>query len=135
MTGRLCPFLLNAGLVAASLGVGLAVIEATAWIIHPPPRSYSIPRDMLSQASGVWTLTPDFRGVMDNRVDFRSKTVNADSRGVRRGPTAVGTPVYRRLFVLGDSQTFGHGLNDDETWPARLQGLLDIERQIGRAHV
>ena len=51
MTGRLCPFLLNAGLVAASLGVGLAVIEATAWIIHPPPRSYSIPRDMLSQAS------------------------------------------------------------------------------------
>ena len=110
------------------LGVGLAVIEATAWIIHPPPRSYSIPRDMLTQASGVWTLTPDFRGVMDNRIDFRGETVNADSRGVRRGPAAVGTPVYRRLFVLGDSQTFGHGLNDDETWPARLQGLLDIER-------
>lgn len=82
----------------------------------------------MTAASGVWTLMPEFRGVMDNRIDFRAKTVSADARGVRRAPPAMREPPQQRLFVLGDSQTFGHGLNDDETWPARLQGTLDSGR-------
>ena len=112
----------------ASLVVGLVALEAGMWIVHPPPSIYSLPRDVMTSASGVWTLTPNFRGVMDNRVDFRGKIVSTDARGVRHAPSAASEPPQRRLFVLGDSQTFGHGLNDDETWPARLQGLLDASR-------
>jgi len=127
VASRLRLFLLNAGLVFASLTVGLALLEAATWLIRPPPSPYSLPRNLMTAASGVWTLTPDFRGVMDNRVDFRAKTVTADARGVRRGPATAAAP-HRRLFILGDSQTFGHGLNDDETWPARLQETLNTHR-------
>jgi len=119
--------MLHAGLVAASLVVGLAALEAGMWLVHPPASSYPLPRNLMTAASGVWTLSPGFQGVMDNRVDFRAKTVSVDDRGVRRAPAARGEPPRRRLFVLGDSQTFGHGLNDDETWPARLQALLDAQ--------
>ncbi|MDA0339583.1 MAG: GDSL-type esterase/lipase family protein [Proteobacteria bacterium] len=28
------------------------------------------------------------------------------------------------MLIVGDSQTFGHGLSDDESWPNRLQCLL-----------
>ena len=128
MAPRLRTFLLNAGLVAASLAATLALLEAAMWLIHPPPNPYSLPRDVMTAASGMWTLTPDFRGVMDNRADFRAKTVTADARGVRRAPQAASQMLQRRLFILGDSQTFGHGLDDDETWPARLQSLLDARR-------
>jgi lysophospholipase L1-like esterase len=128
MASRLRTFLLNAGLVAVSLAVGLVALEAGMWLVHPPPSPYSLPRDLMTAASGVWTLTPDFRGVMDNRVDFRAKQVSVDARGIRRTPPATNELPQRRLFVLGDSQTFGHGLSDDETWPARLQGLLQADR-------
>ena len=29
-----------------------------------------------------------------------------------------------RIFTLGGSTTFGHGVNDDETWPAQLQNMF-----------
>ncbi len=128
MARRFRTFLLNAGLVTASLIAGLVMLEVATWLVHPPPNPYSLPRDVMSSASGVWTLTPDFRGVMDNRVDFRAKTVTADARGVRRAPQMASGATQRRLFVLGDSQTFGHGLSDDETWAVRLQSLLDERR-------
>lgn len=125
MTRRFRAFLLNTALVCGSLAISLALLEAGAWIFHPPPSAYSLPRGLMTAASGVWTLTPGFRGVMDNRVDFRGQSVSADPRGVRLTPRVSDAPTQRSLFVLGDSQTFGHGLNDDKTWPARLQAHLD----------
>jgi hypothetical protein len=127
VVARLRTFVLNAALVSASLIVGLAALELGTWIIHPPPSPYPLPRNLMTPASGVWTLSPGFRGVMDNRVDFRGKAVSADANGIRRTPAAR-EPSQRRLFVLGDSQTFGHGLDDSETWPARLQAHFDRRR-------
>jgi len=52
--------------------------------------------------------------------------VTIDALGYR-GPawTAPKRPGERRIACLGDSFTFGWGVEDDETWPRQLQGLLD----------
>jgi hypothetical protein len=44
-----------------------------------------------------------------------------------RGPetTLEKPPGVRRIAVLGDSFTFGYGVDDHETWPAALQRALD----------
>ena len=44
-----------------------------------------------------------------------------------RGPetTLAKPPGVRRIATLGDSFTFGYGVDDDETWPAALQRALD----------
>lgn len=53
-------------------------------------------------------------------VDFRFST---DSEGVRVDPGAPEAP-ERRILALGDSVTFGLGVSDAETWPARLRARL-----------
>jgi lysophospholipase L1-like esterase len=47
--------------------------------------------------------------------------VAIDARGFRGGPGADGAA---RLLALGDSFTFGLGVNDDETWPAQVEREL-----------
>jgi GDSL-like Lipase/Acylhydrolase family len=122
---RLRAALLNLCLVVGAVLVTLAALEAALWVIHPPPRPYDLPRDLMTQMGGPWILRPNFHGVMDNRVDYVGVPVNVDSRGVRVStPPAEPNPA-RRIFALGDSQTFGHGLPDDESWPSRLQAILN----------
>src|SRR5204863_1476949 len=43
-----------------------------------------------------------------------------------RGPEIERTPPVgrTRILALGDSMTFGYHLEEDETWPARLEALL-----------
>lgn len=73
-----------------------------------------------------WRLKPELRQVPvagrigEYPIDF---TVSTDSRGFRAG-AAVASSGARRLLVLGDSASFGLGVEDAEAWPARLAGLL-----------
>lgn len=68
------------------------------------------------------------RGRMErNEIDF---TVGTE-RGLRRVPGADASGSSGETFdilALGDSCTFGLGVDDAETWPSQLQDLLgDIE--------
>lgn len=58
-----------------------------------------------------------------------------NSRGFRGPEVAVPKPpdVYR-VVVIGDSSTFSLELNDDETWPAVLQALLQGDADFLKAH-
>ncbi|KIL98965.1 hypothetical protein CCC_02415 [Paramagnetospirillum magnetotacticum MS-1] len=106
----------------------LVVAELVAWQFNPPP-SPGLPVDMFQGGpGGVWIMTPDFRGVMDNRVDFTNVPAAADSSGARIVPAAP-AEAPRRLLVIGDSQTFGHGLSDEDSWPNRLQENLNRRDQ------
>ncbi len=51
--------------------------------------------------------------------------VNINSLGLR-GPEIERTPPpgRTRILALGDSMTFGYYLEEEETWPARLEALL-----------
>ncbi len=68
-----------------------------------------------------WAPRPGFRG-QDNAWGTR---VTIDARGLR-AHAAVVPDEGARLLALGDSFTFGDEVDDDDTWPARL------ERRLGR---
>jgi hypothetical protein len=67
-----------------------------------------------------WTMRP-------GRWSFGKRTtITANSRGIRGSKEyAPGrTARTRRIVVLGDSFTFGEGVDDDATFPAQLQARL-----------
>ena len=70
-----------------------------------------------------WRLTPGWSG-NHRHYDYEA-VYSVDGRGLRRGagdPASTGdAPV---LAVLGDSFTFGFGVGDEETFPARLHERL-----------
>jgi len=105
----------------------LIAIEATLQLISPPAKMYLMtPGLLVLDNRGVWILRPNFAGMMNNRVDFQNIPFSIDKRGMRRIPAASSVKNPKsRVFVIGDSQTFGIGLSDGETWPARLQVLLN----------
>jgi hypothetical protein len=84
---------------------------------------------------GFWTLRPNARQLMDNGIDFRARPLTIGTDGTRRVPCrASGHDDARKIIALGDSQTFGFGLADDETWPNRLQCLLSRSGSDARVY-
>lgn len=72
-----------------------------------------------------WRLKEHVRGVhvkgkiRQNDVDFTVTT----HEGLRSEPLPGDSDAFR-ILALGDSCTFGVGVDDDETWPAQLQRSL-----------
>ncbi len=84
----------------------------------------------------MWALKPNLDGVAQ-QYPFAKRMepwrVSTNSLGLRHPPIAIKGDRYR-ILCLGDSRTYGFGVEDDETWPARLQAILD-ERAPGRYDV
>jgi len=120
----------NTGLVIASLVISLLVIEIAVRFYITPPKPYGLvpessPADIrfsVFDKRGFFAWRPGYRGWFDNGVDFVGKRVTTNANGGRTVPCAahVGAP-ENRIFLIGDSQTFGWGLADDETWANRFQ--------------
>ncbi|HJQ97773.1 MAG TPA: GDSL-type esterase/lipase family protein [Candidatus Polarisedimenticolaceae bacterium] len=75
-----------------------------------------------------WCLRPELRGF---RVQGRIREVPIDFRVTThagfRSASPIEAPKRRfRVLALGDSCTFGLGVQDGETWPAQLEGLLQV---------
>jgi lysophospholipase L1-like esterase len=70
-----------------------------------------------------YRLRPGFRGELTNRVEFATSVgINrAGLRGPEPGPLRPGV---LRVLALGDSFTFGVGVEQEEAWPARLAAHL-----------
>lgn len=116
--------LTNLGLLLASVLFGLVALEALCWLVAPPPKP-DLPVGLMVRGPAMeWRLSPNFHGIMDNRVDFQDAEIHADGDGRRIVPAAPATAPHR-LWVLGDSQTFGHGVSDEQAWPNRLQERLN----------
>lgn len=122
---RFANALRNLGLIVGSLALCLLALEVAFRFISPLPTPYGLPRNVMGYRDGVWTLTPGLTAVMDNRVDFTGKTLTVDDEGRRRTPAsaAVANP-RQQILMFGDSQTFGQGLSDEETWPNLVQARL-----------
>ena len=103
------------------------VFEIGARLWFPLPKPYAAePGLLVMDARGFWVLEPDFHGQYDNRVDFRGKKLTITEYGTRLVPcVSTGASARNRVFLIGDSQTFGVGLSDKETWANLLQCKLN----------
>lgn len=114
-------------LLTGSVVIGLALAELMVRIAAPqlypvhPPGMYVEDRQL------GYALEPGFTGILE-RSEFHD-TVRVDETGFR-GVHGAGVPAADSLvvFVLGDSQAFGFGVAEDETFSAVLPELLAPRR-------
>lgn len=120
------------GIILSSFIIGLLCLEVGLrfFLILPTPFVISDPRLILDERQ-FWLNLPNQKQVFSNRVDFNNAVVTTDENGLRNIPCrerAVDKDT-RRIYIIGDSQTFGWGLSDDDSWPNRLQCLLNHSGQ------
>lgn len=77
-----------------------------------------------------WALRPGFSAMVDGRirehpVSFR---VTVNPQGLRGEPIPAKGDAFRVLAV-GDSSTFGVGVDDGATWPAQLETVMNTNRR------
>jgi lysophospholipase L1-like esterase len=118
-----------------------AIAEGVARLVFPPPdvsrhreheqiiQTLGLPSlndTMIADAALFWKLKPDLRGrriagrIRETPIGF---TVSTNHEGLR-GPEIPAAKRGLRILALGDSTTFGLGVEEDQTWPAVLQRLL-----------
>jgi hypothetical protein len=107
-------------LLAVSLALGIALIEAGLRIQVGPPAIYRFP-----QESYAHDPVMGHKLVPGDRAFTHDRPVSINSAGIR-GPeyTRAVPPGTRRILAMGDSQTFGNGLDREEAWPALLEARL-----------
>lgn len=67
----------------------------------------------------VYTMKPGLRG------RFLGAEIRTNSLGMRGVEVTAKHPDVTRIVALGDSNTFGWGVREDEAWPAVLERLLN----------
>ncbi|MBK18380.1 MAG: hypothetical protein CMM52_06040 [Rhodospirillaceae bacterium] len=118
----------NCCLILGSLFVGFLIIEFVLRLFVPLPSLFMLPDSrLIKDERGFWLNLPAQKQVFSNNVDFNGEDVSTYDNGLRQVPCrpdklADETP---RIYIFGDSQTYGWGLSDSDTWPNQLQCLLN----------
>lgn len=108
------------GLVAAAMVFAALVCEIAARLAFPAPP------DPTRQPQIVYQIDPELRYVLapNQRGWIDDGFVTTNSLGFRGPEVALPKPAGRfRIVAIGDSVTFGWGVNDDETFFRRLEQL------------
>jgi hypothetical protein len=123
-------FLLRAALSLFGLGIALLLGEAAVRWLHLGPLPLTVFRP---HPTRMFALAPG-REVQFVDEDFSTR-VAISRDGLRNPPLAPPETAGRpRVLALGDSFTFGYGVETAESWPARLQAALR-EDGLPRAEV
>ena len=97
---------------------------------QPDPRYGMVLTKSFSSAS----VSPKVRADPDLKRFFGAK-YTTNSRGFRGPEVAVPKPAGTfRVVVLGESTSLGMEMDDDQTWPARLEALLQADPGFLKAH-
>lgn len=113
--------------LAVGLAAGLLLLELALRALPVGPRSFEFLNPELDMPQ-VFRADPELFWRLDPDTD----AVRAHPRGVRgRWPDLPKRPGDLRVACVGDSCTYGWGVRYEETWGARLEGLLR-ERLPGR---
>lgn len=97
-----------------------AMAEGVLRLWEGPPVHFRFPQEAYATDPELgYALLPS------QRAFTHDQEVRVNAGGLR-GPEAGREPSRgtRRVLALGDSQTFGNGLSEDDTWPLRLQAVL-----------
>ena len=112
----------SAALVLASVFIGLLFGELAVKLIAPRVFPVHPPGIYVADPAVGYALTPGFRGELQ-RSEFRD-TIRIGEFGFRGAdPRPLAEPSLR-IIVLGDSQAFGFGVDEDETFSMQLEHLL-----------
>jgi lysophospholipase L1-like esterase len=113
------PARLGAAAVAVLVSFGICELAARA-VFPAPPNSARQP-----QVAYVYDEELRYVPLASQQGWVDDGLVTINSQGFRGRPAASPKPEgqYRIVFI-GDSVTFGRGVNDDETFPARAEALL-----------
>jgi lysophospholipase L1-like esterase len=117
----------GANLLLLLLGCALALALAELFVrLFDPvaePRRHFRPGIYAEDPELGWALLPNYRGVHVEHRHVAPTTTNALGF---RGPEwdAARRRAALRILVLGDSCTFGKGVADGESYPARLEARL-----------
>jgi hypothetical protein len=123
---RLRNWSIQLALIVGGVGAALVLAEIAvrtfphAFGIHAP-LDYYMPHVFAQDPEITWTLDPGARSPHQHFAGDYDVTVTIDPRGFRITPHAEGRP---NLLVLGDSFTFGLGVQDRETYPSQLATKL-----------
>lgn len=85
-------------------------------------RTVSYHRALLYEREGDLLFTPLPNQQYTEKVSLSSSHTN--ELGLRGGPINLHSKTTK-ILALGDSVTYGYGVDDDHTYPARLQKVLD----------
>jgi len=129
---RLRGPLISLGVLVALLVLGEGAVRLGGWAGAPLDvlRLAGLPNRgepaTLWDRDLLYRLRPDtlmFNAYRINRLGYRGPDVDA-----------IKPPDTLRIVCTGDSSTFGMGVADDETWPARLADMLEVLLE-GARHV
>src|SRR5262249_23678677 len=109
----------NLALVLAAACAAILVAEGLARLLLGSPPRHPTPQ-VRYEPHGVRRFT--LRAPQD--AFTYDAPVHVDARGFRDNGTPCDPDHGRMIFALGDSFTFGLGVPDSATWPARLQATL-----------
>ena len=117
---RIRDLLKNIGLLLASTLVCLVGVELYAhYFVWEPAKGENLSAYVEDMMLGK-RLVPGFVG------EHTGVQVSVNSHGMRdREYDAQKPPGSLRILALGDSWTFGVGMKNEDTWPKRLEALLD----------
>jgi len=87
-------------------------------------RCMSYQRSLQYERQGDLLFTPTPHQVYVEKISLTHSRIN--SYGLRGGPVDS-TQGKETVLCLGDSITYGYGVDDDHSYPARLQSALDHE--------
>lgn len=116
-------FLKNLALVLGSMLFVLVVFELFLRLFSPQifdvhPRGMYVPNQDVG-----YVLATDFEGYIE-REEFKSR-ISINDSGLRGQAPAVNSDGVSRILVLGDSLSFGFGVEEDETFSVVLERCLN----------
>lgn len=129
-------FLRLAAIALCAIGIVAGLGEAWLWVCPqsvgflPAPEHY-MPK--VFQPISGWTLRPNTSSRHDHIAGDFHVTVTIDANGFRQTrPIVADKPT---LLIMGDSFTFGFGVEDGETYPALLAGMITNRNVINGGYV
>lgn len=115
---------INLFLVFISLLITLLGVEVICRMKYKPAFS-------VWQSEYLFQLDPDL--IYSIRPNFYSDystlefppPVSINSYGMREKEPGIKNPAFKRILVIGDSLTFGHGVKYEESYPKYLENILN----------